>query len=146
MVTYRMSTDSIPLQVVSVSSCHRKLTPSGSHTRMLELFTLVISFYISILSLNYAPVICNHAPYLRGRGGGDDGRAKVLCNYFLIVPAVLGKCFDSYPEEIFCYAGPDWANSRVVTISPHRARLIPGLYKVIIPANPRRWGEGHGYN
>ena len=80
-----------------------------------------------------------------------DSRGKVLDNYFLIVPAVPGKCggitFGHLPcwDFLSCRVGPKRAGL-LSSACPHRAGLIPGLWKVktIIPAHPRRWGSS-GY-
>ena len=61
-------------------------------------------------------------------------RGKVLDNYFLIVPAVLGKCWGitlgHLPcwEFLLCRAGQRGA--LLSSACPHRAALIPGLWKV----------------
>ena len=68
------------------------------------------------------------APHLRGLPG--NSRAKVQGNYFLIVPTVPGNyrgfnIGNLTPVRFSVVYGG--AKSRVVTISPRRAGLIPGL-------------------
>ena len=74
----------------------------------------------------------------------------MLDNYFLNVPAVPGKCGGITLGHLPCW---DFLLCRVgqragflSSACPHRAGLIPGLWKVkiIIPAQPRRWGSS-GY-
>ena len=69
-------------------------------------------------------------------------------NYFLIVPAVRGKCGGITLGRLPCW---DFLLCRVgqragllPSACPHRAGLIPELWKVkiIITAHPRRWGGG----
>ena len=67
-----------------VSSRYRRVRKMQLH---LVLFALLI---YTIFKEDNTPVICIHGPHLRGQPW--NSRGKVLDNYFLIVPAVLGKC------------------------------------------------------
>ena len=81
-----------------------------------------------------------------------DSRGKVLDNDFLIVPAVPGKCggitLGHLPCWDFLLCGVGQRAGLLSSTCPHRAGLIPGLWKVkitcIIPSHPRRWGSS-GY-
>ena len=64
----------------------------------LVLFAL---FSYTIFKEDNAPVICIHGPHLRGYPW--DSRGKVLDNYFLIVPAVPGKCGDITLGHLPCW-------------------------------------------
>ena len=111
----------------------------------LVLFAL---FIYPIFKEDNTPVICFHGPHLRGLPW--NSRGKVLDNYFLIVPAVPGKCGVITLGHLHCW---DFMLRRVgqragliPSACPNRAGLIPGLWKVkiIIPAHPHRWGSS-GY-
>ena len=125
-----------------VSSRYRRV-------RKMQLYlVLFVLFIYTIFKEDNAPVICIQGPNLRGKPW--DSRGKVLDNYFLIVSEVPGKCsgitFGHLPcwEFLLCRVGQRaWLLS---SACPHRAGLIPGLWKVktIIPAHPRRWGSS-GY-
>ena len=56
--------------------------------RKMQLHLVLFALFIyTIFKEDNAPVICIHGPHLQGCCWG-----KVLDNYFLIVPAVPGKC------------------------------------------------------
>ena len=121
-----------------VSSIYRRVRKMQLH---LVLFAL---FIYTIFKEDNALVILSTAPTY------GDSRGKVMDNYFLIVPAVPGTCGGITLGHLPCW---DFLLCRVgqragllSSACPHRAGLIPGLWKVktIIPAHPRRWGSS-GY-
>ena len=67
-----------------VSSRYRRVRKMQLH---LVLFAL---FIYTIFKEDNTPVICIHGPHLRGLRW--NSRDKVLNTYFLIVPAMQGKC------------------------------------------------------
>ena len=95
----------------------------------------------------YALVICNHGPP-PPEGGQEFSR----CFYFLIVPAVRGKCqgFVLYRQTWQCNENiTDYGGKRAVVLPtgcPRSAGLLAGICrtKVKVPAIPRGWG-GRGY-
>ena len=121
-----------------VSSRYRRL-------RKMQLQLVLFALFIyTIFKVDNTPVFCIHGPHLRGEPW--NSRGKVLDNYFLIVPAVPGKCGVITLGQLRCW---DFLLCRVgqragllPSACPYRAGLIPGLWKVkiIIPAHPRRWG------
>ena len=55
--------------------------------RKMQLHLVLFALFINTLfKEDNTPVICIHGPTY------GDGRGKMLDNYFLIVPAVPGKC------------------------------------------------------
>ena len=61
------------------------------HVRKMQLHLVLFALFIfTILKEDNTPVICIHGPHLREKLW--NSRGKVLDNYFLIVPAVPGKC------------------------------------------------------
>ena len=96
-----------------VSSRYRRVRKMQPHW-----FYLLYLFIYTIFKEDNSPVICIHGPHLRGKPWNSPG--KVLDNYFLIVPAVPGKCGGYNIGTLtllgfsVLYGG---ARSRVVTIS-----------------------------
>ena len=129
---------------------------------MLRMFRLLVSsryrrvrkcnsiwFYLLYLFIQYLKRIM-HQSFVSTAPTNGDSRGKLLDNYFLIVPAVPGKCGGITLGHLPCW---DFLLCRVKqragllsSACPHRAGLIPGLWKVktMIPVHPRRWGSS-GY-
>ena len=106
---------------------------SYRRARKMQLHLVLFALFIyTIFKEDNAPVICIHGPHLRGYPWDSSG--KVLDNYFLIVPAVPGKCGGITLGHLPCW---DFLMCRVgqragllSSAFPHRAGLIPGLWKV----------------
>ena len=102
-------------------------------------------FLNTLDSLCNALVICNHAPPPPPPEGGAGVKP---CFYFLIVPAVRGKCqgFVLYRPQWQCNENiTDCGGKRAVVLPtgcPGSAGLLAGICrtKVKVPAIPRGWG------
>ena len=98
------------------------------------------------ISVIYAPVICIHAPPTYRDSRGIAG-VRCWTITFLLSPQCRGSvgvitlghlpCWDFLLRRVGQRAG------LLPSACPHRAGIIPGLWKVkiIIPSHPRRWGE-----
>ena len=115
--------------------------------RKMQLHLVLFALFIyTIFKEDNAPVILSTVPTY------GESWGKVLDNYFLIVPAVPGKCggipLGHLPCWDFLLCGVGQRAWLLPSACPHRAGLIhvPGLWKVktIIPAHPRRSGSS-GY-
>ena len=121
-----------------IPSCEKNAPPFG----------FICFIFYTIFKEDNTPVIFIHGPHLRGYPW--NSRGKVLDNYILIVPAVPGKCggilLGHLPcwDFLLCMVGQ--RAGLLPSARPHRAGLIPGLWKVkiIMSAHPRRWGSS-GY-
>ena len=107
-----------------------------------------IWFYLLYLFIQYLILICIHGPAY----GDSRGIAGVRCwtITFWLSPMCRGSAGFTTLGHLPCW---DFLLCRVgqkagllPSACPHRAGLIPGLWKVkiIIPAYPRRWGSS-GY-
>ena len=125
---YKEKFDVLRMFRLIVSSRYRRVRKMQLHVVLFALFIY------TIFKEDNTPVICIH--------GSPRRWGKVLDNYFLIVPAVPGKCGHLFCWHVLkCRVGQEQGcyHQLVPTV-------IPGLWKVIIiiPAHSRRSGSS-GY-
>ena len=127
---------------LSVSSRYRRVRKMQLHLVLSVLFTNVFIPYLK--RIMHQSFVSTAPTYGDSRGLTGIRCWTCTCTFRKCGGITLGHlpCWDF----LLCRVGQRAGLLHVSSACPHRAGLIPGLWKVktIIPAHPRRWGSS-GY-